>query len=239
MLYLKKIICVVNTGLFVMLLCFSLAYASSQKVPSINAQRLILNSKKGSLLIHNGGDLPWLFQSLVEMNAMDNIDRKGNEKIIKSMIFPEVARLHGNSEFKLSVSIPDDASIELESLYWLTVRFIPAKYLTENVLTFPVAYRVKVFYRPPLLANQVPDPCSLKWESDGDIIRVTNNTQFHFSLSRLNFEHDSFYLPTETVLMPKSNHEFKKLVNVGQLISFNYMADEGKIETKEINCVSM
>ncbi|HHT5345454.1 P pilus assembly chaperone PapD [Raoultella planticola] len=235
---LKKSISAINTGVFVMLLCISLGHASSLKVPFVNAQRLILNDKKGSLLIRNGGDEPWLFHAWMERDGIGHLDKREDEAIISGMVFPEVARLRGNSDFRLSVTIPGEASAERESMYWLVVRFVPVKYIKENSLTLPVAYRMKVFYRPPMLTNKTPNPCALQWETDRETVRVTNRTGFHFSLSSLNFEYDALHIPAEDVLAPGSKYEFKPLADAGPLLSFSYVNDRGVIDSTGINCVS-
>lgn len=222
----KKILFAVNFYL----LFSGIINAQSVKIPYLNTQRIITSDNKVNLIISNPDVRPWLFHSWGQIYHLQDNDNS----VIKGFVFPEIARLSKNSDFKLSLTIPD--SNDVESLYWLNIRFIPEKMTGDNLMTLPVHYKIKVFYRPPLLSSRHPEPCLLEWKNEAGITSVINKSSFYFSLVDIEYDNFLIHFPADEVLAPGKVKEFKVSDKAGTLKSFKYIDDKGEILRKSVNC---
>ena len=109
------------------------------KYPHPDETRVVLTKDentsllKGVLRIRNPGDQPWLVQSWVE----DNQKRKSK------IVFPTLTRLEPDSVINLTIQDKKNK----ENNKFIVVLFIPnADDNENNIVTIPVAYRLKILY---------------------------------------------------------------------------------------------
>lgn len=71
-----------------------------------------------------------------------------------------------------------------ESLFWLNVQEIPQASERENVLQIGIRQRIKLFYRPGRLNEQVEQaPAQLRWSlAHGGVLKVLNTGPYHVTL---------------------------------------------------------
>ncbi|AZE56844.1 Chaperone protein fimC precursor [Pseudomonas synxantha] len=164
-------------------------YGHSQAAISLNATRVVFegDKKEAGVTVRNLGNEELLVQSWLD-------DGSELPKSIPFAITPPLAHMSGKSRQVLRVLFQGSGvPIDRESVFWINVQEVPKVSETENVLQLAIRQRIKLFYRPVGLAGSVEAaPAELNWQvvsrEYGDVIRVSNPTKFHVSMTDLKIE---------------------------------------------------
>lgn len=150
-------------------------------------------AREVTLQISNDGDKPALMQAWIDEG---DVKATPDQSKAPFMITPPVSRIEPTTSQSLRiVALPGAKQLDQnkETLLWLNVLDIPPKpkgdkvdALPENFLQLAVRSRIKFFYRPISLksdANLAPE--QLKWQRQGQSLRVHNPTPYHITMTTI------------------------------------------------------
>lgn len=165
----------------------------------IHGTRVIYSSdaREITLQVSNNGNKPSLVQAWI-----DEGDAKSTPDQSKApfMITPPISRVEANKGQSLRISaLPQTNTLSKtqETLYWLNILDIPPKPTAknkndapENFLQLAIRSRIKFFYRPTEIKDDVAlAPEKLKWSNDGLYVAIKNPTPFHVTLTSIMQDH--------------------------------------------------
>lgn len=167
----------------------------------IGGSRLIYdgNARQAALSISNPDDRPYLIQAWVDKNPADS--HSDNTFITTPPLF----RLEPHTQNSVRVVYTGgDLPADRESMYWLSIKSVPATPEGEtNRLLITVKSVFKLFYRPVGLSG---DPATafekIRFTRKGDRVYVSNPTPFHISFYDLKM--GNVALKSPPVLRPMS-----------------------------------
>lgn len=183
---------------------FSLLSAQSTASISLSATRVIIkeNRKESAVTVRNEGE-DILIQSWIESGGdsaakntslmavtptLVKVDR-GGQQIVRILY-----QGHG---------LPEDR----ESMFWLNVQEIPRKVAGNNILTFALRQRIKVFFRPKSLSSNSSETAStLVWTRDRNGITVRNPSQYYANI--IGVKSNQTQLKDVLLVPPKSEAHF-------------------------------
>lgn len=154
---------------------------------SLNGTRVVFDgrNREATVTVSNQGE-DILIQSWLEPQHEDDPE-------LPFVVTPPLARLPAKQQQLIRVlyegsGMPTDK----ESAFWLNVQEIPQTAPGENLLQLAVRQRIKVFYRPPELSDDVTQaPENLQWrllrENGKTLLRADNPSRFHITLVALQF----------------------------------------------------
>lgn len=153
---------------------------------TVGGTRLIYNASENeaSLPVSNTQDgVPYLIQSWVELS-------ENSEGQVPFIVTPPLFRLDAGHENTLRIIYTGEKKLpeNRESVFWLNVKSIPSMTRSdENRLLIAVKTRMKLFYRPALLASELAGEAweKLKFEPRGEHLLIINPTPFYVSLYSL------------------------------------------------------
>ncbi len=189
---------------YLMVLALLLSSCLSHASVTLSNTRVVYNanSKESNINVTNNGITPFLVQSWIE-----NIDSQDSQSPF--IVTPPLFRLDSGKSNALRIIykgsiLPQDR----ESLFWLNVKSIPSSAKSDkNKLQIAVNTRIKLFYRPVNLADDISDISkSVDWSVAGDKLIVHNNSSYYVSFSEVNINKKNI---TEIKMVaPKSSKEF-------------------------------
>ena len=181
-----------KTGLFACL--FPITAANAEII--VHGTRVIYPSdaREVTLQVSNNGNKPALVQAWIDEGDAKSTPDQSQAPF---MITPPISRVDGNKGQTLRISaLPKTGSLSKtqETLYWLNILDIPpkptAKTATEvpdNFIQLAIRSRIKLFYRPSDLKDNVAEaPTKLQWSVNGSQLNVKNPTPFHVTLTTIN-----------------------------------------------------
>nr|WP_318381159.1 molecular chaperone [uncultured Enterobacter sp.] len=213
----------------IVLVALCACHFSAQAGVRVGATRVIYQGgkKEAALNVFNPDDRPFLIQSLI----VDNQDDTNNVPFI---ITPPLFRLDSKQENVLRIvntrgGLPQNK----ESLYWITVKSIPAaeKNSNRNVLLIAIKTRIKLIYRPAALTDKPEDITEqLVWKNNGGMITVFNPTAYYMNFASIRINgveiKDPSYLP------PGSSKNYSVSAGTVSSLSWKLINDSGG-STKE------
>lgn len=168
-----------TTRNFIFVVLMSLAADALADI-QLGATRVVYpeDKREVSLAVRNlsRDGTPYLIQSWLQDE---------NEQPTSMLVFPPLFRLEpGSSRFVRIMSVDATAPTDRESLYWLTVKAIPASEKNpRGLLQAVVSQKLKVFYRPKALAQKKSasyDALRFSVNAPG-ILQVVNPTPYYIS----------------------------------------------------------
>jgi chaperone protein EcpD len=180
--------------------------------------------------------------ALVQLWVDDGIKTESPEDVVTPFnISPPVARLppEGSQVVRMTYTgepLPTDR----ESLYWFNMLDVPPKSNVENRLSFAVRTRIKVFFRPKGLKDDVVASMGqVTWKvvqkEKGWAIEGNNPTPFHMSFVSLNLGEPGKYTSVTEggMLAPFSAGSFpvtvEKLPEKYQQVAADFINDYGGV----------
>lgn len=159
---------------------------NSQAGIIIGSTRVIYDGakKETSVSIRNPDDKPYLIQSWLESDKNSALENSQ----LPFILTPPLFRLNGDSSSALRIVKTGDLPDDRESVYWVNIKSIPTSNPNaKNELHISVNSRIKLFYRPEKLNNQVSTDAytHLTFHRDGNILYAKNTTPFYISFSEL------------------------------------------------------
>lgn len=209
------------------LLLLSLTVSAAQAGVVIGGTRLIYDGgkKESSLSVNNPDKTPYLIQSWVEATG-------GGAEKAPFMITPPLFRLDGGQQNVLRViRAGGNLASDKESLYWMSIKSIPASEKKEgqNTLQVAVKTRLKLIYRPDGVKG-VPENVAdqLKWQRNGNQLQVTNPTPFYMNFQTVALGGKELKEPT--YVAPMSTASFALPAGAsGSSITWKIISDYGGI----------
>lgn len=160
---------------------------------SITGTRVIYNQSDSSITVklNNRGDTSSVVQAWID-NKMNN--QSPSAVISPFILYPAVFKIDSGGEQYLRIkAIEDVADSRNESLFWLNVKDVPAapKKDGNNYLQLSIMNKIKLFYRPIALKNDVNDmykdiTWSFRSDKNGNVLAtVTNASHYYASLTEI------------------------------------------------------
>lgn len=197
----------------------------SQASVTLSGTRVIYNTdrKESNITAKNNSDSPFLVQSWVQSN-----DPKGTKPPF--VVTPPLFRLDAGKSNALRIIYSGaDLPQDRESLFWLNVKSIPSSAKEEvNKLQIAINTRIKLFYRPAKLSDDVDDiEHHVHWSTVGNKLIVRNDSSYYISFFDVKINGKSM---TEIdMLAPKSSHEFRlnTPLTIKASVHWKYINDYG------------
>ncbi|WP_336768278.1 molecular chaperone [Pantoea endophytica] len=196
---------------------------------TVGGTRLIYNASENeaSLPVSNTQDgVPYLIQSWVELS-------ENSEGQVPFIVTPPLFRLDAGHENTLRIIYTGEKKLpeNRESVFWLNVKSIPSMTRSdENRLLIAVKTRMKLFYRPALLASKLAGEAweKLKFEPRGEHLLIINPTPFYVSLYSLKVGDKSICQPP--MISPFSS---ETVAGIGKQVTWKAINDFGGVTTEK------
>ncbi|PYG49644.1 P pilus assembly chaperone PapD [Pantoea sp. AG1095] len=196
---------------------------------TVGGTRLIYNASENeaSLPVSNTQDgVPYLIQSWVELS-------ENSEGQVPFIVTPPLFRLDAGHENTLRIIYTGEKKLpeNRESVFWLNVKSIPSMTRSdENRLLIAVKTRMKLFYRPALLASELAGEAwgKLKFEPRGEHLLIINPTPFYVSLYSLKVGDKSISQPP--MISPFSS---ETVAGIGKQVTWKAINDFGGVTTEK------
>jgi len=165
---------------------------------TIDGTRIIFpsTSKSISVQLRNGFSTPALVQTWIDNGDINQIPDADK---IPFVLTPPLSRVEPNKGQIIRI-IPTDSSDlpqDRESLFWFNMLDIPPddpEYMGENLLTFNVRTRIKLFYRPSNLrmsTNTAYTSIKANYNQSTKTINLSNPTPYFITITRMDFQSKS------------------------------------------------
>ena len=218
-------------------LCFA---STVQSATYLNKTRLIIQEKDPDVTfsLTNQGQFPALMQLWIDQNNL--FDRP---ELIKSpfLITPSLFRLDASKKYAVRIQLVDQDEAmakDRESLFWLNVLEVPPKPLSSvdsNSLQLAFRTRIKLFYRPSILATTNLTNEIKKLQSDkvnclsGRCLSLKNHSPLHISLLNITLNDNQIVsdLPNDGMIAPFSTIEIPLDNPENQLKKFIWIDEDG------------
>lgn len=181
-------------------------------------------SKDVNISVENPDQNPYLIQSWIE-------SAKG-EKQDYFTITPPLFRLNQEKTNTLRIfltqnNLPNDR----ESLFWLSIKTIPATERTENSLKIAFKTQMKLIYRPSSLKNinLYEEQTKLKWSKNDKYIQVDNPTPYYMNFQSITFNGKK--VEDISYVAPFNHHSFE--INTSEkhgIIKWEVINDYGSVD---------
>lgn len=195
----------------------------------IGGTRLIYpeGKKEINITVENKESTPYLIKSFIEKGSIE-----GSESFF--MITPPLFRLDAQQKsvlriFKASDSMPADR----ESVFYFNVTSIPSANAedSKNTLQIAVRNRMKLFFRPKALADDIPENVTnkLTWQRVGNKIKATNPTGYYMNFSVIKINNIEVKEPV--LLAPFTSNEYALPEGgvTGSTVEWKIINDQGGI----------
>lgn len=194
--------------------------------------RVIFNEDAKSVTVtlkNSNASLPYLAQVWLE-------DAQYAKDTTHFTALPPLQRIEAKSDGQIKIQpLPGAASLpqDRESLFYFNVREIPPKSDKPNTLQLALQTRIKFFYRPTAVANQIdkdhPFQEKLTLQYQGDTVVFDNPTPFYLVLSNVGNKVGNTALGFKSQLLaPREKATVAiKSTSLGQSPVVNYIDDFG------------
>ncbi|MDH1365820.1 fimbria/pilus periplasmic chaperone [Acinetobacter johnsonii] len=209
---------------------------------SIDGTRIIFPASSTSVgvQVRNEFSTPALVQTWIDNGNMNEIPPAEE---IPFVISPPLSRVepHQGQIIRViqtgSPELPEDR----ESLFWFNLLDVPPdnpNFSTQNLLSFTVRTRIKMFYRPAKLKmsiNEAYNQIHFKYLNDEQKLEVNNPTPYYITFVNINFKSssDEKAYKQSVMLEPYSNQKLSdfKFVSAPQKIDYSILNDLGGVQT--------
>lgn len=209
---------------------------------SIDGTRIIFPTSSTSVgvQVRNEFSTPALVQTWIDNGNMNEIPPAEE---IPFVISPPLSRVepHQGQIIRViqtgSPELPEDR----ESLFWFNLLDVPPdnpNLSTQNLLSFTVRTRIKMFYRPAKLKisiNEAYNQIHFKYLNDEQKLEVNNPTPYYITFVNINFKSssDEKAYKQSVMLEPYSNQKLSnfKFVGAPQKIDYSILNDLGGVQT--------
>ena len=206
----------------------------------IHGTRIIYpaDTRETVVQVSNNSNMPSLVQVWVDEGDSRNDPENSNAPFV---VLPALSRVDAEQTQAFRVlALPraSELSQTQETLYWLNVLDIPSKPKLEEDASDPVNYlqiairsRIKFFYRPSSIENQVGLAAEkIEWKKQNDQILVKNPTPFYLTIKQINQTVDKIntpIFPEGLMLAPFSEQSINLPTNYFDNLSYIIINDYG------------
>ncbi|MDC9788169.1 fimbrial biogenesis chaperone [Proteus mirabilis] len=202
----------------------------------INGTQVVYPSEAGEVTVQitNNGKRAVLVQSWLDTG---NKDETPDKITTPFALTPPINRVEAGKGQSLRISAINTSVLrqDRESLFWLNVLEIPGRPdksgAQENYLQLAVRSRIKFFYRPASLKDDiVKAPTQLIWSATNKGLTVTNPTPYHISLATIVVGNKTMDVD---MVSPQDNRTFEQIkVPKGSTIVASWIDDYGSIRSE-------
>ncbi|CAG9406720.1 fimbria/pilus periplasmic chaperone [Providencia alcalifaciens] len=156
----------------------------SEAAVSLDRTRIIFDGENKSVSLNinnNNKQLPYLAQGWIE--------NEESKKITSPLIvLPPVQRLEPGKSSQMKIeSLPSIKNLpqDRESLFYFNMREIPPKSDKPNILQIALQTKIKLFYRPAVIApqqNSAPWQEKMQLERKGNLVIAKNPTPYYITI---------------------------------------------------------
>ncbi|MGL5600782.1 MAG: fimbrial biogenesis chaperone [Silvania sp.] len=206
----------------------------------INGTRVIYpeNNKEVVVQLINNGDTPALVQSWIDDGDINSTPETAH---VPFMLSPPVVKVNGNNGQQLRIKkIEAKLPKDRESVFFLNVLDIPPApdhLKGVNTIQLAIKSRVKVFYRPAVLAGRQNEAMSgLKLIVENNHFRIVNDSPFHITIANIETSAKQKLL-AESVMVPPFTHittAAKANLKRNQSYQVIYVDDLGAYKTRDV-----
>lgn len=224
-------------------------------IPICNAQAEIIihgtraiypsNAKEITIQLSNNGSKPSLVQAWIDEGDAKSTPDQSKAPFI---ISPPITRVEPQRGQALRITgLPSTSSLNKtqESVFWLNVLDIPPKpdektgtNLPENFLQLAIRSRIKLFYRPASLKDDVTlAPTKLQWSRVGSSLNVKNPTPYFITITTIESKQGDKsvdVLDQGTMLKPFSTEKLNIKSSALGKLTFSTLNDYGGRVTTEL-----
>lgn len=194
----------------------------------IGGTRLIYpeGKKEINITVENKETTPYLIKTFIEKGSIED-----SESFF--MVTPPLFRLDGQQKSVLRIFMANDnMPADRESVFYFNVTSIPSASsdTSKNTLQIAVRNRMKLFFRPKALVDDVPEDVTgkLTWQRVGNKLKVSNPTGYYMNFSVIKVNNISVKDPV--LLAPFSSAEYSLPIGVtGGTIEWKIINDQGGI----------
>ncbi|OTG65075.1 fimbrial biogenesis chaperone [Acinetobacter silvestris] len=208
---------------------------------SIDGTRIIFpaGSTNVGVQVRNEFNTPALVQTWIDNG---NIDEIPTAEEIPFVLTPPLSRVEPNQGQIIRIiqtgssKLPEDR----ESLFWFNMLDIPPdnpNLVGQNLLSFTVRTRIKLFYRPSKLKISVNDAFNqiqFNYLADEKTVELKNPTPYYITFVSLNFKTssgDGDYKKSIMVLPFSSQKIDFKLENKPNNVNYSFINDLGGVQS--------
>jgi chaperone protein EcpD len=203
------------------------------------------NAREITIQLSNDGTKPSLVQAWIDEGDANTTPDQSKAPFI---ISPPIFRVEPQRGQALRITaLPKTSTLNQnqETLFWLNVLDIPPKpkeqadsEVPENYLQLAIRSRIKFFYRPSGLKEEVTlAPSKLQWSRSGSSLNVKNPTPYFITITAINSSSDNKtvdILNNGAMLKPFSTEKLTiSTAPIGKL-TFNTLNDYGGVVNTEL-----
>lgn len=194
----------------------------------IGGSRLIYpqGKKEINITVENKDSTPYLIKSFIEKGSIE-----GSENYF--MVTPPLFRLDAQQKSVLRIfKAIDNMPVDRESVFYFNVTSIPSAQADsdKNTLQIAVRNRMKLFYRPKALVDDIPESVTnkLTWQRIGNKIKASNPTGYYMNFSFIKVNNINVKEPV--LLAPFASNEYSLPTGVtGGTVTWAIINDQGGI----------
>ncbi|TPG06512.1 molecular chaperone [Rhodanobacter glycinis] len=239
----KSLLCAVGAAL----IALSTIVGSADASVVIAGTRVVFPAANGEVTVrlNNDGSQPALVEAWIDSGDPASTPDTAN---VPFLITPPLVRMNAGKGQSLRIvytgqPLPKDR----ESLFWLNVLEIPPKPTAkpgeeQNTLQFAVRSRLKLFFRPPNLADE-PNAAArqVTWkvvaDGNGYALEVHNPTPYYITFSKLSLSVDNVsHMPGNGMVAPLSTlhlpvKDLARAPAAGTVVDYTTINDFGAATT--------
>lgn len=213
---------------------------SAQANIVINGTRVIYPEGNKDVVVQlvNNGSTSSLVQAWIDDGDINSTPETAD---VPFLLSPPVVKVAGDSGQQLRITkIGAPLAGDRESVFFLNVLDIPPtpEHLQgTNTLQLAIKSRIKMFYRPSGLKNQINNSVdSIELHAAGKGFNVINKSAFFFTLANID-HHDNKQLLVDSIMVAPFSSEFvesKEPTRKGTPYSMLYIDDLGAYKNKTV-----
>lgn len=212
---------------------FSLLSSQSIASISLSATRIIIKEsrKESAITVRNEGE-DILIQSWIEAGGVSAVKNTSLMAVTPTLVKVDRGGQQIVRILYQGQGLPEDR----ESMFWLNVQEIPRKVAGDNILTFALRQRIKVFFRPKALSSNSSETAStLIWTRDQNGITVHNPSQYYANI--VGIKSNQTQLKDVLLVPPKSEAHFDTKV-LPDTLNFQIINDFGGYDNHQAKLTS-
>lgn len=193
-------------GISATAICFSAVAAPAEGL-SLTDTRLIMDDGRTAVATIFDNASQTMFLARAKVTAFDGHPAETNFIITPPVAFCPPGK---QTRFQIALIHPERYPTDRESLFYFETHAAPGAYdNTTNSLDISYAFRIKLFYRPEGIDDNITDASeNLTWTLEHGILKVTNPSRLHVTLVTVGIE-KAFQKLQDGVLPPGSTREFR------------------------------
>lgn len=203
---------------------------------SLGGTRIVINEKEKShsFPVKNNTLNNYIIKS--DVFFIDENGFSSNKKVDCFFVEPPIDRIDGE-EIKYINIINDCAGVlpdDVESIFYLRVRFVPEKIDNSNIIVNSLNYNVKLLYRPKGTENA---EITFKVKKEGGVLYLDNTSKFNLNVANILVNDNFSVKPKNEMLIIKPLSVYPIVIKMAntkvEKITLKYIDSFGYEQSKE------